>query len=218
MLLPYGPLKIMIESAQRHKIEIPDALIYSVMAYKTDENNIPIAAYPDEGRTREDSDQQKSTSTVDQNPNNELVGQQIQGSSREAAENLTEGPTSIQGPSGEKRNRKKTKKSTEDDNGMKLGLGDFVFYSVLVAQASLLDWITTVTSMVAVTSGLCFTIVLLLVYNKPLPALPISIAFGILFYFVAGLTLSPLADAIIKGNTDLGQYVYTASSGSFVCL
>jgi hypothetical protein len=38
----------------------------------------------------------------------------------------------------------------EEGSGLKLGLGDFVFYSVLVARTSLNDWITTVCSVVAI--------------------------------------------------------------------
>ncbi|KAI8096274.1 Presenilin-domain-containing protein [Halteromyces radiatus] len=81
-------------------------------------------------------------------------------------------------------------------SGLKLGLGDFVFYSVLIARAAMYDWITTVCCTIAVLTGLTATIFLLAIYKKALPALPISIAFGILFYFVAKAVLVPYIAAI----------------------
>lgn len=81
-------------------------------------------------------------------------------------------------------------------SGLKLGLGDFVFYSVLIARAALYDWITTVCCTIAVLMGLTTTIFLLAIYKKALPALPISIAFGILFYFVAKTVLVPYIGAL----------------------
>jgi hypothetical protein len=72
-----------------------------------------------------------------------------------------------------------------------------VFYSVLVAQASLFDWITTVCAMIAVTTGLSFTIFLLVIKDRPIPALPISIIFGIVFYFVANTVLSPMIFSLV---------------------
>ncbi|GAN01533.1 presenilin family protein [Mucor ambiguus] len=81
-------------------------------------------------------------------------------------------------------------------SGLKLGLGDFVFYSVLIARAAMYDWITTVCCTIAVLTGLTATIFLLAIYKKALPALPISIAFGMLFYFVAKTVLVPYVGAL----------------------
>ncbi|KAI7881710.1 Presenilin-domain-containing protein [Lichtheimia hyalospora FSU 10163] len=99
--------------------------------------------------------------------------------------------------------RHETSHNTEDRDeedaersGLKLGLGDFVFYSVLIARAALYDWITTVCCTIAVLMGLTTTIFLLAIYKKALPALPISIAFGILFYFVAKTVLVPYIGAL----------------------
>jgi len=84
----------------------------------------------------------------------------------------------------------------DERSGLKLGLGDFVFYSVLIARASLFDWVTTVACTVAVMMGLNATIFLLAIKRRALPALPISIAFGLVFYFVGSIMLTPLLERL----------------------
>mmetsp|Transcript_18341 Transcript_18341/g.37377 ORF Transcript_18341/g.37377 Transcript_18341/m.37377 type:complete len:384 (+) Transcript_18341:74-1225(+) len=77
---------------------------------------------------------------------------------------------------------------------IKLGLGDFIFYSLLVGRASLRGAAATVSCAVAVLSGLCATLALLPVFQRALPALPISIAAGTACYFAATLLVAPLAE------------------------
>ena len=90
----------------------------------------------------------------------------------------------------------------DDDDDMmlpdaiKLGLGDFIFYSVLVGRAAMYDLSTVVASYLAIVAGLGATLLLLAVYQKALPALPISIALGMAFYFIPRFVLEPFTTSM----------------------
>ncbi len=81
------------------------------------------------------------------------------------------------------------------EHGVKLGLGDFIFYSLLIGRASLDgDLLTVVACYVAILVGMCLTIIALGVAQKALPALPISIACGIVFYFTTAVVITPFVE------------------------
>ncbi|CAN8311733.1 unnamed protein product [Cochlearia groenlandica] len=99
-------------------------------------------------------------------------------------------------------NREEPRVMEEEDaveslnRGIKLGLGDFIFYSVLVGRAAMYDLMTVYACYLAIISGLGCTLILLSVYNKALPALPISIMLGVVFYFLTRLLMEPFVVGI----------------------
>eukprot|EP00241_Pyramimonas_parkeae_P002131 CAMPEP_0114232318 /NCGR_PEP_ID=MMETSP0058-20121206/4538_1 /TAXON_ID=36894 /ORGANISM="Pyramimonas parkeae, CCMP726" /LENGTH=482 /DNA_ID=CAMNT_0001343775 /DNA_START=338 /DNA_END=1786 /DNA_ORIENTATION=+ len=101
--------------------------------------------------------------------------------------------------------------SEEDEDGeggpsqrlsdtIKLGLGDFVFYSVLCGRAAMYDMMTCAACYLGIVAGLAATLVLLAAYKKALPALPISIVLGMSSYALTRYLLEP---AILGLSTSL---------------
>ncbi|XP_010923614.3 presenilin-like protein At2g29900 [Elaeis guineensis] len=83
---------------------------------------------------------------------------------------------------------------------IKLGLGDFIFYSVLVGRAALYDFMTVYACYLAIIAGLGITLLLLAFYRKALPALPVSIMLGVLFYLLTRVLLEVF---VVQCSTNL---------------
>eukprot|EP00613_Pedinella_sp_CCMP2098_P007387 CAMPEP_0171613510 /NCGR_PEP_ID=MMETSP0990-20121206/11809_1 /TAXON_ID=483369 /ORGANISM="non described non described, Strain CCMP2098" /LENGTH=206 /DNA_ID=CAMNT_0012177367 /DNA_START=94 /DNA_END=714 /DNA_ORIENTATION=+ len=83
---------------------------------------------------------------------------------------------------------------------IKLGLGDFVFYSVLVSKAAGSGFIPWVCCFMVILFGLGSTLGLLSVYHMALPALPISIALGVFFYFASVFLIVPFVEAAVSAS------------------
>ncbi|PKU73243.1 presenilin-like protein At2g29900 [Dendrobium catenatum] len=182
VLLPVGPLRLLVELAISRDEDIP-ALVYEARPVDTqaggrrlwrERRNLegnPISM-PDNDSLRHENLTPQTTMTITVEASDEdsastelvapLVSQQPRRQEIEAAEGIGLGSS----------------------GAIKLGLGDFIFYSVLVGRAALYDFMTVYACYLAIVAGLGVTLLLLAFYRKALPALPVSIAFGLLFYFL----------------------------------
>lgn len=178
VLCPGGPLRILVETAQERNEPIFPALIYSsAVAYL-----VPFMASPDTEAAsppRSAEEQPMRAARDDASVPDVGFADRARGRAMTEEEQLA------------------YDEALEEERGVKLGLGDFIFYSVLVGKASSYgDWNTTLACFVSILIGLCLTLLLLAIFKKALPALPISIAFGLTFYFATSSLVQPFADRL----------------------
>jgi hypothetical protein len=67
-----------------------------------------------------------------------------------------------------------------------LGLGDFIFYSILLAKTvftSKCNLFTIIIVYLCIIMGMLATTIILLILHRPLPALPISLLIGLIVFF-----------------------------------
>lgn len=197
VLCPKGPLRILVETAQERNEPIFPALIYSsAMAYPEQSASTPTSS--------SSSTQQQRASTSGDVPEVQCI-QPIDTSSNSRNLLLNDVPrrssssTARSRPAGSEAylDDELDDEDNDEERGIKLGLGDFIFYSVLVGKASSYgDWNTTLACFVAILIGLCLTLLLLAIFRKALPALPISIAFGLIFYFSTSTLVQPFSGSL----------------------
>ncbi|XP_067138214.1 presenilin-1 isoform X3 [Centruroides vittatus] len=205
VLCPIGPLRILVETAQERNEPIFPALIYSsAMTWCVTMAGPDTSPQEQETENFEDSHQLASSETLGDEELQDVVNERAnkETDNQPVLSNRTE--SRVQQPSSNNRNNQTaptaptaTTQLEDEERGVKLGLGDFIFYSVLVGKASSYgDWNTTVACFVAILIGLCLTLLLLAIFKKALPALPISITFGLIFYFTTSSLVQPFADSL----------------------
>ncbi|XP_024870436.1 presenilin-1 [Temnothorax curvispinosus] len=211
VLTPKGPLRILVETAQERNESIFPALIYSstiLYSFTVTYAGYVQAATMASGDTavsptRDQADNQNRASGDAEDAGGftpEWVETHNERSTRHAQEVL-ENSAALSENTRQEENRPRESQGqaavVEEERGVKLGLGDFIFYSVLVGKASSYgDWNTTLACFVAILIGLCLTLLLLAIFKKALPALPISITFGLTFYFATRVIVAPFADSL----------------------
>lgn len=182
VLCPQGPLRMLVETAQERNETLFPALIYSsAVAYTigmadTSASNLPSSMEEPENDSRNEDEQTlRLPSVAFAGPSSSSTNDPRH------ASNHTPDPMFM----------------SEEEKGVKLGLGDFIFYSVLVGKASVYgDWNTTIACFISILIGLCLTLLLLAIFKKALPALPISIFFGLTFYFSTYAFVAPFTDTL----------------------
>ncbi|CAH9127509.1 unnamed protein product [Cuscuta epithymum] len=214
VLAPGGPLKILVELSSSRNEELP-ALIYE--------------SRPSEQRSRRGSGvglllagvSDIELQTISGNTNVTIGDDEnidvrsphsavnIQNECEEITEEtsplMTSGNSLTEGHDESTEVRELERQSEEEEEGerergIRLGLGDFIFYSVLLGRAAMFDLLTVYACYLAIISGLGCTLILLAVCRHALPALPISIALGVMFYFLTRLLLEPF---VVGASTNL---------------
>ncbi|KAG6532919.1 presenilin-like protein At1g08700 isoform X1 [Zingiber officinale] len=222
VLCPRGPLRVLVELASSREEELP-ALVYEsrpagssvshamaafgsveLQPVETTTPNPTISTQnPDPGpRIIEVHRNEEETSPLMSNePNNSDTGNVHQPyiatmRGRDVESNQDPSSSSSLMPTSES-------EEFDTSRGIRLGLGDFVFYSVLVGRAAMYDLMTVYACYLAIIAGLACTLILLSICRHALPALPISIALGVGFYFLTRLLLEPF---VVGASTNLVMF------------
>lgn len=173
VLLPVGPLRLLVEMAIDRDEEIP-ALVYEAR---------PVDPPPGFVR-RLWRERRQSSSISDDSTRPVNSPQEISVEIRVQESTELETPLMSQHVRGQNAMEGVEGIGLGTSGAIKLGLGDFIFYSVLVGRAALYDFMTVYACYLAIVAGLGLTLLLLSFYRKALPALPVSIALGVLFYLL----------------------------------
>ncbi|CAI5456394.1 unnamed protein product [Caenorhabditis angaria] len=207
VLTPKGPLRYLVETAQERNEPIFPALIYSSgMLYPYTLVTTVMAGVgetspsPNTSETNQGNETPSTSGLLKSGKKVKRIAQKVKNDNEMQQQNGGEaGPSTsrqqrqpAQNEQQHQQYHRSEQQMQQEERGVKLGLGDFIFYSVLVGKASsYYDWNTTIACYVAILIGLCFTLLLLAVFKRALPALPISIFFGLIFYFCTRWIITP---------------------------
>lgn len=216
VLCPKGPLRILVETAkERGDIYFPSLIYSSTMMWtigmadvnkkSTDnqgtgpkgqtQSTSSHSSTESEDSSRENGDRGSGDGHIDEGANTTKIG-------TETAEQSNSGDRiEVQEaqPTWSTEENKEEEEDEEEKRGFKLGLGDFIFYSVLVGKAANIsqgNWVIIFSCFVAILIGLCLTSLILGIVRRALPALPISIVFGLVFYFTSQYILAPYIEVL----------------------
>ena len=222
VLTPCGPLKALVEMAQSRNDGIP-GLLYEAQVEEAEEEDSPSArpSRPVVSSSPRERQRESSTKLSSSSSDQVKISKNSSGSSGNS--------TSIDHHSDEEKRvdernndrplprasspprRRQSSEDTEEeehvygwDNSVKLGLGDFIFYSLLVSKAALMGFLPFATCFLSIIEGLVLTMLLLAIVQAALPALPFSMLLGVACFFFSAYVLEP-------------EYVYPLQSrGVFV--
>jgi presenilin 1 len=155
VLSPCGPLKALIYLAQTRKEAIP-ALVYEV---EVPQDEVKSPSFSQENRNKNASSNSHIIPIeTEEKMQAEIANPVNQSSTHENYNNLDEVKQPAQGSSADIRSSEDQKDAADEeddddeDKTVKLGLGDFVFYSVLVARGAMFGWVPMISTLVAIIS------------------------------------------------------------------
>lgn len=199
VLCPHGLLNMLIKKSEERNDAIP-ALVYSTAVYNHDDNDDDDDDMNQNGD--EDGDGNGSGSDDGDNndsdlPNNndnrnvmndeynDQIGVEINLNNIDHSIPIEEVNLNDSG------RRSRSRGHDKDDDSIRLGLGDFCFYGIMLTRAARLGWDLVILVIFAVILGLSLTLLVLAKLRRPLPALPFSLILGIIFFMIGATTFRP---------------------------
>lgn len=199
VLLPGGPLRLLVELAISRDEDIP-ALVYEARPVMDPRNNTMLQRRVWRERVvnpESQSGSQIDSESIGSSQNERIIGNTEEGRVPELSAPLIE---RVRDHGVDDENLALEGIGLGSSGAIKLGLGDFIFYSVLVGRAAMYDFMTVYACYLAIIAGLGITLILLALYQKALPALPVSVMLGVLFYV---LTRVFLEEFIVQCSSNL---------------
>jgi presenilin 1 len=182
VLLPFGPLYLLINLFQKRKLEVPPMMIYTTALWYRNTNM-------NELRRRKKVVISEEWSIL----NYLFLSNNILNYLRKQEKNsniiLNTNASSSNEHSSKKRHTRKSM----------LGLGDFIFYSILLAKTvftSECNLFAIISVYLCIIMGMLATTIILVVLHRPLPALPISLLIGLAVFFLYNHIGNQFADSL----------------------
>lgn len=182
VLLPFGPLYLLINLFQKRKLEVPSTMIYTTGLWFKNQNMNKLIV-----RKKLPFFEQSSSL------NFLFISDKTFKLFYKHEKNLNRIKN---------RNASPDKQPTEEKRSTRksmLGLGDFIFYSILLAKTvftSECNLFAIIIVYLCIIMGMLFTTIILIILNRPLPALPISLSIGLAVFFYYNHIGNRYADAL----------------------
>lgn len=210
VLFPKGPLNLMIKIAKERNVPLMPALIYSsilIMLKQDKPDSVPNHNLNEEAIDKLDdinlnSDHESEIRSVKQVKRAQSKDDASKRSARSSGElkndvKLMKKSPSLIGEHDRTANASPEHSGSRKKSSIKLGLGDFVFYSILVGKSSqTFNFFIVLSTMLSMFVGLQLTLIILVLTKKPMPALPFSIAIGIWVYSTSYCFLTSFQDEL----------------------
>lgn len=188
VMTPCGPLNLIINMAEKRGIVEMPGLVYSTDLAPGQEEE----SQSEEPRTQADG----RAAQIEHRP--DAAGRELQRNGTVEQEVVSPDRAENQNSESSKRSESTMGRTSIEERGVDIGLGDFTFYGLLIGITAKGEtpgeYYTTLSTLISVLIGLIATLAILVLTRRALPALPISIALGLITAGLSMQFISPLAD------------------------